>query len=375
MQPFLSLTLSEKHRFAETLLTWFAANARDLPWRRTYDPYGVWVSEIMLQQTQMDRAVNYFNAWMERFPSISAVAEAPEEAILKAWEGLGYYRRARNLHTAAKILVAENGGEIPTDLNALHALPGVGEYTAAAILSIAYNDPHAAVDANVLRIFSRICDIDVPVTHTGVKGFVSRAVASVMPPDKARQFTQTLMEFGALVCAKVPRCTECPVKSYCEAFRLGTVAKRPKQKVNLGYTWMNMATAVLCRQGKILIQKRPQYGVWAGLWETPGGCLEPSETPEQALLREVMEETELSVVIREKLAVIRHSYTTCRVTMHAYLCELPSENPEPPEPVLHAATEYIWATPDEISALAFPAGHRKLWDSLRQKAQCGFPPS
>ena len=372
MQPVFSLSDADRNRFAHKLLAWFDANARDLPWRKTYDPYSVWISEIMLQQTQMGRGVAYFTEWMRRFPTIESVAEASEEAVLKAWEGLGYYRRARNVHAAATILANRHGGSIPCDIDAVRALPGVGEYTAAAVLSIAYNEPYAAVDANVLRIFSRICDIDVPMTHPGVKNFVTRTVASLMPEDAPRRFTQALMELGALVCAKTPRCTACPIAGYCEAKRLDTIAKRPKKKAKTPYSNLEMATAVLIHQGRILLQKRPQFGVWAGLWETPGGCLEPSETPEQALVREVDEETELPVVILEKLAEIPHAYTTCRVLMHAYACSLPPEYTEPPVPVLHAATEYLWATPEMLAHLTFPAGHRKLWALLRERLVYGF---
>lgn len=335
---------------------------RPLPWRETYDPYSVWVSEIMLQQTQMERGVTYFTAWMERFPTIRAVAEADEEAVLKAWEGLGYYSRARNLHAAAKRIMREHGGEFPRDTAAIRALPGVGPYTAAAIAAIAFNRPEAAVDANVMRIFSRICDIDVPLEHAGVKDFIAEAVRSLMPERSARLFAQALMELGALVCMKKPDCAACPLTEYCEAHRLGTAAERPRKKGPATYTRVAMATGVILHEGRVFIQKRPPYGIWAGLWEFPGGCLEPEETPEEAVMREIMEETELRAVVGSKIGVFRHAYTTSRVTMHAYFCDLADE---PPRPVLHAATEGKWIRPEETAAYAFPAGHRKLLEHLR----------
>ena len=211
MQPVFDLTGERKKDFAAGLLAWFERAMRPLPWRETYDPYSVWISEIMLQQTQMERGVAYFNAWMRLFPDIPSVADAPEEAVIKAWEGLGYYSRARNLHKAAKIIIQEHGGAFPRDVGAIRALPGIGEYTAGAIASIAYNEPVPAVDANVMRIFSRICDIDVPLTHAGVKEFVTSAVRSLMPEDSPRLFTQALMELGALVCAQKPDCPACPL--------------------------------------------------------------------------------------------------------------------------------------------------------------------
>lgn len=361
MRPVFALNDEQKKDFAARLLRWFSSAMRPLPWRKTYDPYSVWVSEIMLQQTQMERGVAYFNAWMRTFPSVQAVADASEEAVLKAWEGLGYYSRARNLHAAAKIIVAEHDGVFPQDIAAIRSLPGVGEYTAAAIASIAFNIPAAAVDANVMRVFARICDIDVPLTHSGVKAFITSATLSLMPEDSPRLFTQALMELGALVCAKKPNCAACPLAGHCEAKRLGTAAKRPKKKMRTAYTALEMSTGIIIKDGLIFIQKRPPYGVWAGLWEFPGGRLEPGETPEEALVREVMEETELPAAVREKIAVVKHAYTNCRVTMHGYICDVADGASGP---VLHAATEGKWIRPEETAQYAFPASHRKLLELL-----------
>ena len=361
MRPLFDIDEMQKIDFSARLLRWFASAMRPLPWRETYAPYSVWVSEIMLQQTQMERGVAYFTAWMREFPDIRSVAEASEEAVLKAWEGLGYYARARNLHKTAKSIMAEHGGEFPQDIAAIRALPGIGEYTAGAIASIAFNRPVPAVDANVMRIFSRICDIDVPLTHPGVRDFIVTSVSSLMPEDSPRLFSQAMMELGALVCTKKPKCAQCPLVEYCEANRLGTTDKRPKKKVRLGYTSLEMATGIIMKNGLVFIQKRPPYGVWAGLWEFPGGCLEAGETPEQAIVREVQEETELPVTVREKIAVVKHSYTTCRVTMHGYFCDLRTAAPKP---VLHAATEGKWILPEETAKYAFPAGHRKLLELL-----------
>lgn len=362
MQPVFCLNATEKAAFATKLLDWFAANMRPLPWRKTYDPYSVWISEIMLQQTQMERGVSYFNAWMQIFPDIRSVAEANQEEILKAWEGLGYYSRARNLHAAAKRIMEDHDGVFPQDADTIRSLPGIGEYTAGAVAAIAFNQPVAAVDANVMRIFSRICDIDVPLTQKGVKTFITEAVQSLTPKESPRLFVQALMELGALVCAKKPNCAACPLTEHCEARRLGSADKRPKKKTPTTYSRVEMATGIIMREGCAFIQKRPPYGLWAGLWEFPGGCLETGETPEQAVLREVMEETEFAVSIREKIGVFHHAYTTSRVTMHAYFCDL---DEDASVPVLHAATESKWFTPKETAALAFPAGHRKLLEHLQ----------
>ena len=361
MLPVFGLTDAQKQGFAAKLLAWFEVNMRALPWRETYDAYSVWISEIMLQQTQMERGVSYFKEWMRVFPDINAVADADIDTVLKAWEGLGYYSRARNLHKAAKTVMEEHGGVFPTDVASIRALPGVGEYTAGAIASIAFNRPEPAVDANVMRIFSRICDIDVPLTQQGVKQFITECVNSLMPEDSPRLFTQALMELGALVCSKKPNCPACPLIDYCEARRLGSEAKRPKQKAKTVYTALEMATALIMDNGRVFIQKRPPYGVWAALWEFPGGCLEEGETPEGAVIREVAEETEFAVLLGEKIGVFKHSYTTCRVTMHGYFCALDGPRKDA---VLHAATEGKWITPEETAEYAFPAGHRKLLEAL-----------
>ena len=361
MPPVFDLDQTRKEAFGTGLLDWFAANMRPLPWRETYDPYSVWVSEIMLQQTQMERGVAYFNAWMQIFPTIASVAEADEDAVLKAWEGLGYYSRARNLHKAAKLIMEDFGGEFPQTLADIRSLPGVGEYTAGAIAAIAFNQPEVAVDANVMRIFARICDIDVPLTHLGVKRFIAKAVQSLVPVASPRLFAQALMELGALVCSQKPSCPSCPLIDYCEAHRLGVVEKRPKKKQPVAYSNLVMSTGIIMKDGRLFIQKRPPYGVWAGLWEFPGGCLEEGESPEEALVREVAEETELPVSIRDKMAVVNHSYTTCRVTMHAFSCDLLDADKQP---VLHAAVAGRWILPEEIVDYAFPAGHRKLLDRL-----------
>jgi A/G-specific adenine glycosylase len=365
MLPVFGLTDAQKHSFAAKLFTWFNANMRALPWRETYDAYGVWISEIMLQQTRMERGVSYFKEWMRIFPDIKAVADADTDTVLKAWEGLGYYSRARNLHTAARVIMREYGGAFPSGIASIRALPGIGEYTAGAIASIAFNQPQPAVDANVMRIFSRICDIDVPLTQPRVKQFVTGCVGSLMPEDSPRLFTQALMELGALVCSKKPDCPACPLIKYCEARRLGTEAKRPKRQAKTVYASLEMSTALIMSGGKVFIQKRPPYGVWAALWEFPGGVLEDGETPEEAVVREVAEETEFTVSVGEKIGEFKHSYTTCRVTMHGYFCELAAPNVKPlKDAVLHAATEGKWIAPEETAEYAFPAGHRKLLEHL-----------
>ena len=349
--------------FSKAILSWFNQHKRALPWREDYAPYRVWVSEIMLQQTQMERGVAYFDRWMQALPDIASVAAASEDTLLKLWEGLGYYSRVRNLHKAATIIMDEHGGEFPDDFKAIRALPGIGDYTAGAVASIAFNQDVICVDANVERVFSRIFDIDTPIKQKHNMAFIRNTLQDMLPRGHAREFNQALMEHGALVCSKKPRCERCPVQQFCEAYHLGIPHERPVPTAKKAIQHIDVATGFLMHNGRIFIQKRPDFGVWAGFWELPGGSVEEDEAPEETVVREFMEETEFPVKIEDKILVVKHGYTTYRVTMHCYF--LTFAKPHTPDPVLHAATAYQWVTMDELDAVTLPAGHRKLLDHLQ----------
>lgn len=361
--------MPESSVFSSLLLDWFQKAKRPLPWRESYDPYQVWLSEVMLQQTQMDRAVGYFNRFLSRFPDVWALAQASEEEVLRLWEGLGYYSRGRNLIKAARMVVAEHGGRIPSDPAALVALPGVGRYTAGAVLSIAHNQDVPAVDANVERVLARCFDLaESPRDPAGKKCF-SELAAWLIPPGQARDFNQALMELGALVCApRAPTCGACPLAGICRALAGGTVEERPALPKSKPAIQIGMGTAVIVHDGLYFVQKRRPGGVWAGLWEFPGGQMEPGEEPEQTALREVAEETGFVVRSLGKLAVIKHSYTRYRVTMHAYLAGFP-DGAKPPEPVLTAATSCRWLPFGALAGLAFPTAMRKLMQTIERDAR------
>lgn len=347
--------------FRSALLGWFAANARDLPWRRTLDPYQVWLSEIMLQQTQMDRAVAYFERFLARFPDVSSLAAAHEDEVLKLWEGLGYYSRARNLLRAARTVAEEHGGAFPSGFAAIRALPGVGPYTAGAIASIAWGEPRPAVDANVLRVFSRLLDLAEPVAAPAARRRIEAAVAELLPSGEARAFNQALMELGALVCSpRRPDCPACPLAAQCLARARGTTAQRPVLKAGPEIIRIAMACGVLADSGELFIQKRRADDVWPGLWEFPGGVLEPGETPEQALVREYGEETGLAVRPAGRIATLRTSYTRYRITLHGYFCT--AENGASPRSAIQVreAAEGRFVTPLELRRFAFPSGHARL---------------
>ncbi len=343
------------------LLHWFDKNQRDLPWRRTYDPYHVWISEIMLQQTRMERVVRYFDEWMRQFPTINAVAAARRRAVLKAWEGLGYYSRARNIHTTAGILTARHGGTLPADRRQLLALPGIGPYTAAAILSIAFNLPHPVIDANVERLLARLFDIDSPIKRERSRRRLEELMHRLLPTDDSRTFNQAIMEFGALVCTpKNPLCRACPLTEQCRALRIDAVGERPVSAGRRRIIPIEMACGILYHQGKVFIQQRLDDDVWGGLWEFPGGRLKKGETPRQAMIREMAEETGFRLGSIRFLARVVHHYTRYRVTLHAFLCS-PADNVTEPE--LRAAQAHAWETPAGLATYPFPAGHRRLIDA------------
>ncbi len=305
------------------LLDWFHENARDLPWRKSYDPYQVWISEIMLQQTQMDRVVVYYNRWISRFPDLESITRASEEEVLKLWEGLGYYSRARNIIKTANILFNEFDAKLPANHTELIALPGIGPYTAGAVMSIAFNQEYPLVDANIERVFARLFNLSKPVKDKETHKFIWQKSHELIPQGKAREFNQALMELGALICMpQNPRCKICPIRTDCQAYSLDIVAERPVLKEPPKTIFIEMATGIVKHDGRILIQKRKSKGVWANLWEFPGGRLEPGETPEMALVREYLEETELRITNLKKITTVQHSYTVYRVTLHCYFCDL-----------------------------------------------------
>ena len=253
------------------LLDWFSACQRILPWRENQDPYRVWVSEIMLQQTRVEAVIPYYHRFLQRLPNIQALADCPEEELLKLWEGLGYYNRVRNLQKAAKVMVEEYGGEFPRTWEQVRSLPGIGDYTAGAICSIAFDQPTPAVDGNVLRVLSRITDDHRDVTQNAVKQDFTEQLRQVYPKGRCGDFTQSLMELGAIVCLPngMPLCDKCPVREMCLGYERNTFLELPVKPPKKARRKEQRTILILSCQGKYALQKRPDKGLLAGLWEFP----------------------------------------------------------------------------------------------------------
>ncbi|MDR1946585.1 MAG: A/G-specific adenine glycosylase [Desulfovibrio sp.] len=350
------------------LLEWFAAHGRPLPWRAGYAPYEVWISEVMLQQTQMDRGVEYFTRWMRRFPNVAALAVASEDEVLRLWEGLGYYSRARRLPEAARRIMERHGGIFPSSLSELRALPGVGEYTAAAVASIAFNEKIPCVDANVERVLARVFNVDSPVGQAAAAERIRCLARSLVPEGKAREHNQAVMELGALICGRKARCGYCPLAAFCLGLHLDVVHLRPVPAKKAGVTQLVAATGVLRHGKRIFVQKRPPSGIWGNLWEFPGGGVEAGEDPQEALLRAFRQETGFAVCPVRRYGVIRHGYTTYRITLHCFGLRLEDEagagGLPPAAPASATGRDRRWVTPEELAALPVPAPHRKLAERI-----------
>jgi A/G-specific adenine glycosylase len=329
---------------AQALLEWYSMNARDLPWRRTKDPYAVWVSEVMLQQTRVDTVIPYYMQWMERFPNLEKLVEAEIDDVLQLWEGLGYYRRAHNLYQAAKWIINNCNGIFPNALKDIESLPGVGSYTAAAIAAFAYDADVIAYDGNLRRVLSRLFDYsEDPRSPKGEGILVSKAL-EWMPCGVSSKFNQALMDLGALIChPRTPQCSSCPLKSHCQAFAAGVQEERPIRKKRDPIPHFVVTAGVLERNGKVLIARRPEGELLGGLWEFPGGKCKEGETLEDCLLREWLEEIGLEISMGESLGEFSHAYTHFRVTVHAFKCKAFGGEPEALE-----HSELCWVNQDEL---------------------------
>lgn len=348
---------------ADKILDWYAENARDLPWRVNPAPYAVWVSEIMLQQTRMETVLPYYQRWMAAFPSLKDLAQAELQEVLKLWEGLGYYSRARNLHKAAQVVVNELDGVIPHERKALEKLPGIGRYTAAAISSIAFSADEAALDGNIRRVYSRLFNIEAPIRSTEAEQKLWALAEALLPAGRAGDYNQALMDLGSAVCLpQSPTCLLCPVVEHCAARQLGVAEQRPVKGEKKVIPHKLVAAAIIRRaDGLYLIAKRPDEGLFGGLWEFPGGKLDEGETLPETLYREIIEELGAKINVGEEFGVYTHTLTHFSLTLHAFLCTLvEGETPKAIE-----AADFTWVTVAQMADYPMGKVDRMISNELR----------
>ena len=357
------LSKPERNKVASQLLDWYGSNKRDLAWRRTHDPYKIWISEIMLQQTQVKTVEPYYERFLSAFPNVEALAGADLDNVLKLWEGLGYYSRARNLHKAAKIICTEHNGQLPKTRSELIKLPGIGKYVSAAVSSIAFDEDEVAIDGNVRRVFARLLGIKSDPKLPKIERELESELQKFLPSGEARQFNQAVMELGALICIpQNPNCGICPLNEICEAnlknlqHELPIRAprkKRPHNEVAVGIIWKN---------DKILITKRPEEGLLGGLWEFPGGKQQGPESLEECLHREIEEEIGLRIAVDRALPAVDHGYTHFTVRLHPFECSWVSGDPETKQ-----VTSWAWIEPHELDNYAFPRANQKIFQALFER--------
>ena len=338
-------------RLPAAILPWFRNNQRELPWRRDREPYHIWISEIMLQQTRGEAVKGYYTRFLEKLPTIDALSAADDDLLHKLWEGLGYYSRVRNLKKAAQVIMEWYGGVFPGKYEDVLALPGIGEYTAGAICSIAFDQPTPAVDGNVLRVVSRLTADDTPIDSLSYKRQVREQLAAVYPKE-AGAFTQALMELGATLCGPnwKPRCEECPCRNFCRAAALGTAEQFPVKAGKRPRKVEEKTVFVLSCDGSYALEKRPEKGLLAGLWQFPN-C------PEKLSLEKALQEVErLGLKPREVFRQVerRHIFTHIQWEMNGIYLEVDAP-----------AGEFQWFTAERIrQEAALPTAFRQFWEEI-----------
>ncbi|MEW6753989.1 MAG: A/G-specific adenine glycosylase [Candidatus Latescibacterota bacterium] len=348
--------------FRRCLLAWYRRHRRPLRWRDSDDPYHIWVCEVMLQQTRVQQMGEHYERFLARFPTVQALAAAGEDEVLKAWEGLGYYSRARNLHRAARRVVTEHQGRLPDTYQGLLDLPGIGRYTAAAVSSIAFDRDHPVLDGNVTRLLCRLLREDQDPRLGAVRTRLVAAAERLLPPGAAGDFNQAMMELGARVCTpRRPQCPHCPVSRHCRArHELEDPAALPVRLHRPPRPHYQVAAGVIWRGDRLLVAQRPPQGMLGGMWEFPGGKQEPGETLQECLVREIGEELGIQIEVGRHLVSVDHAYTHFRITLHAFAARCP-----PGEPQAIGCADWRWITPGQLDELALPRADRRIAEHLR----------
>jgi A/G-specific adenine glycosylase len=345
----------------QELVRWFEREHRPMPWRSDPSPYKVWVSEIMLQQTQVVTVIPYFDRFIARFPSFRALAAADLQSVLKLWEGLGYYARARHLHQAAQVIVRDYGGNPPRSAAALRALPGIGPYTAAAIASIAFLEPVPSVDGNLLRVCSRFWGLKTPMRDKGLADEIRDRLTPLIQTVNPSHFNQAMMETGALICKPHnPLCDSCLLASECVAFKTGRTAELPVVKPGGKVPHYRIGVGVVWKKGRLLIARRHETQMLGGLWEFPGGKRLKGEPLSQTVQREVWEETGIRCDVETPYVTVKHAYSHFKITMTAFKCQWRSGRALP-----KAAAELKWIRPEALVDYPMPNANRRVVEAMR----------
>jgi A/G-specific adenine glycosylase len=315
------VAISKKEIVQQNLLRWFEREGRNLPWRKTHDPYRIWLSEIMLQQTQVDTVIPYYRKFLKTFPTVHHLARADLSGVLKIWEGLGYYSRARNLHAASKILLKRFHGHIPSTLQDLLSLPGIGRYTAGAILSIAFDQEVPILDGNVKRVLSRFFAVSGDPENGKTQNLLWHFSESLIPKGHSSAFNQALMDLGSGVCTpRDPLCHRCPLRGLCRAEALGHPERYPRKKRKKRIPHVEAVSAIILWNGRVLIRQRPPRGLLGGLWEFPNWEIPNGKNPKGPLEKRLREEIKITAKVGNFLGTFRHTYSHFKLTLHAHLC-------------------------------------------------------
>ncbi|MCG9127926.1 A/G-specific adenine glycosylase [Candidatus Poribacteria bacterium] len=346
--------------FNNKLIDWFRLYKREMPWRGITDPYRIWVSEVMLQQTQVKKVVGYYENFMKRFPDIQTLASSSVQDVLKVWEGLGYYARARNLHKAAQQVVKDCNSQISDDYNTFRKLPGIGDYSAAAVMSIAFNQPYAAVDGNIKRVLSRLFLMDNPVNDSSSSKVFQEQADLLLDRNEPGCFNQAMMELGATVCRpQSPACVVCPVNAYCKAYKEGLQNEYPFRTQTKKIPEYNIAAGIIYKDSDVLIVQRPLEGLLGGLWEFPNGNLNKGETSEEACIRHILQSTNLSISNLNYLTQVKHAYTHFKIIVHTFECEYTQG-----DLLLNGPIDAKWIKIAELDKYPLPKATHKIIDKL-----------
>ena len=346
---------------SQSLLEWYEKLNYYMPWRKDADPYKIWISEIMLQQTQVETVKKYFSAWIDKYPNIEKLSKSNIDDILKLWEGLGYYKRAHHILETAKIIVSDYNGQLPDKYSDLIKLKGIGDYTASAISSIAFNKPYPAIDGNLKRVLSRLyCLNNTKTFEAKLKHIVLKYMECNLPGN----INQAFMDLGREICTpQKPKCDDCPLNYYCKAYKTSKVYLYPiKNKKIKKKPVYDVVVGLIYKKNKFLIAKRKKNVLLGGLWELPGGKKKHKEDNADCLHREIKEELNITVKINKKIGIIKHNYSHFSINLTGYFCSFLKGTPKP-----LASDDIKWIKTSSINNFAFPKSTNKLFELIKEK--------